>query len=128
MTRSVAAVLLGAVLLTAAAFAAAPPTVIPVAVTLAPDALVIGGPGEWVTAHTDIRYSIVDRLSVELSGVSAHSVYPDNRGYMVAKFHQVEIESIVSPPSATLTLTGCTVDGVRFAGSDTIRVMNSQKK
>lgn len=119
---------LALVLLSLAAYAAAPPTVVSILLKLSPDALVIGGPGEWVTAHTDIAFSAVDRGSVELSGVAAVSVFADNRGQLVAKFRRGDIEAIVSPPSATLTLTGLTVDGASFAGSDTIRVMESQQK
>jgi len=127
MTRRFPIVLVLAAL-AVTAFAAAPPTVMDIYLKLSPDALVLGGPGVWVTAHTDIAFSSVDGTSVALEGVEAVSVFADNRGQLVAKFRQADIEAIVSPPDATLTLTGLTVDGVRFAGTDTIRVMESKQK
>lgn len=120
--------MLALVLLAVAAFAATPPTVMDIYLKLSPAALVIGGPGEWVTAHTDIAFSSVDGTSVALAGIEAVSVFADDRGQLVAKFRQADIEALVAPPSATLTLTGLTVDGVSFAGTDTIRVMQSKQK
>ena len=93
-----------------------------VSVKLSPSALVLGGPGEWVTAHTDIALSLVDRSSVELDGIAAVTVKADNRGQLVAKFRRADVEAIVEPGPATLTLTGLTTDGEPFSGEDTIRV------
>ncbi len=128
MSRTIVVVAVIALVLASAAFAAVAPVVIPVEVQLSPAALVLDGPGVWVTAHTDIRYSAVIGASVELKGISATSVFADDRGYLVAKFRQAAVEAIVAPPCDTLTLTGLTVDGVPFEGSDTIRVMVCKKK
>lgn len=93
-----------------------------VTLEIAPATLVLGCPGECVTAHADIPYSAVDRTTVALSGVSPYLVKSDNRGDLVAKFTRASIESIVSPPEATLVLTGMTLAGDPFTGSDTITV------
>ncbi|MBN1292765.1 MAG: hypothetical protein JXB48_13070 [Candidatus Latescibacteria bacterium] len=93
-------------------------------ITIAPKTLVLGLQGEWVTVHTDIAYSSVDGSSVELDGIVASSVFPDNRGNLVAKFTQEAVEAIVTPPQATLTLTGSYKTNESFTGSDTIAVKN----
>jgi len=46
----------------------------------------------------------------------------DCRGELVAKFDEAAVKAIVEPPSATLTLTGMTIDGDEFSGSDTVKV------
>lgn len=94
-----------------------------VSVKLSPSTLVLGGPGEWVTAHTDIAFSAVDKGSVELDSIAAVTVQADNRGQLVAKFRRADVEAVVEPGPATLTLTGLTTDGESFSGSDTIRVL-----
>ena len=99
--------------------------VIDVAVTVSPSTIVLGeDKGSGVTVHTDIAYSLVDPASVYLEGVPALFTKSDCRGNLVGKFSQEAIEALVAPPDATLTLTGQTKDGIPFAGSDTVRVIN----
>ncbi|MBP8259947.1 MAG: hypothetical protein KA118_09830 [Verrucomicrobia bacterium] len=83
--------------------------------------------GDWMTVHTDLAYSSVDTASVELDVNGAASLgvvatKADDCGNLVAKFSLTELKGLVAPPSATLTLTGLTKDGVAFAGSDTVAV------
>ena len=93
-------------------------------IAVSPQTIVLGlDKGASVTVHTDIPLGVVDRTSIELSGVPSSYTKADSRGNLVAKFHQEEIEAIVSPPEATLVLTGMTEDGVPFSGSDTVRVI-----
>lgn len=95
-----------------------------VLVTVSPSTIVLGcDKGAMVTVHTDIALSVVDRNSVELSGVPAAFTKSDNCGNLVAKFSQEAIEAIVAPPDATLVLTGMTIDGFPFSGADSVRVI-----
>jgi hypothetical protein len=102
--------------------AAAEPAVAEVAIQVSPNTLVLDSEGVWVTVHADIAYSAVMGGTVALNGIPAVLTKPDARGDLVAKFRQSDFKPIVAPPSATLTLTGVTVTGTPFCGSDTITV------
>lgn len=91
-------------------------------IKISPNTLVMRSPGTWVTVHADIPYSVVVGATVELNGIPAGLTKADDCGNLVAKFTQTEVKAIVAAPSATLTLTGTTVNGVDFAGTDTISV------
>jgi len=93
-----------------------------IAIVISPAVLTLDTPGTWVTVHTDIACSQVDGATLRLSGVVPDVIKSDNHGDLVAKFVRGDIEAIVAPPEATLTLTGLTVSGTPFAGSDTIVV------
>jgi hypothetical protein len=95
-----------------------------VLITVSPATIVLGcDKGSLVTVHTDIPLSVVDRGSVELNGIAALYTKSDNRGNLVGKFDQAAIEAIIAPPEATLVLTGETLDGIPFSGTDTVRVI-----
>ena len=79
--------------------------------------------GDWMTVHTDLPFAEVDRATVELNGMPASVLKADSRGNLVAKFDLTELKETLATPSATLTLTGVTVDGVEFVGSDEVRVV-----
>jgi hypothetical protein len=96
---------------------------ITVDVTISPSTIVLGAPGEWITAHTDIPYSSVDRSTVALNGIAVAVTKADACGDLVAKFRRPEIEAIVAPPEAILLLTGVTKQGEPFAGEDTVVVV-----
>jgi hypothetical protein len=109
------------------AFSAKPiaESMIDVAVTVSPSTIVLGeDKGASITVHTDIAYGLVDGASVALEGVPAYLTKADCRGNLVGKFSQEAIEALIAPPDATLTLTGQTKDGIPFAGSDTVRVID----
>lgn len=107
-----------------AAWVAAGGGAIDVDVQVSPQTIVLGlDKGAAVTVHTDIAYGAVAGDSVALSGVPAYTTFADNRGNLVAKFRQAEIEAIIAPPAATLVLTGVTHEGMSFAGSDRVRVI-----
>lgn len=93
-----------------------------ITIVVSPAVLTLGTPGNWVTVHTDISCSEVDRETLLLNGIVPEVVKADNHGDLVAKFVRGDIEAIVAPPEATLTLTGLTVSGAPFSGSDTIVV------
>jgi hypothetical protein len=92
-------------------------------VTISPSTIVLGAPGEWITAHTDIPFALVDCSTVALNGVAVVVTKADARGDLVAKFRRAEIEAIVAPPEAVLLLTGTTKQGECFAGSDMVVVV-----
>ena len=102
-------------------------TVREIAITITPSTLILGADGPWVTVHTDITLSAVATSSLELSGVAVAWCKADSRGNLVGKFRQADVKAIVSPPSATLVLTGVTRLGEPFQGSDPITV-NARRK
>lgn len=91
-------------------------------VKVSPHVIVLASVGEWITVHTNIPYSRVDGSSVALNGVPAALTKADLKGYLVAKFIQTDIKAIVAPPEALLELSGLTVDGDEFAGSEVVEV------
>jgi len=93
---------------------------------ISPNTIVIGSPGDWVTAHTDIAFSSVNTATVSLNGVPAAWTLADNKGNLVAKFVRDDVENIVSPPDALLSLTGMTIEGEYFSGSDVVRVIERE--
>ncbi len=100
----------------------------PLGIAVAPQTLILNfDQGGQVSVHTDIPYGDVNKASLELSGVPVWWTKADDRGCLVAFFHEAEVEAIVSPPSATLTLTGTYIDGEEFAGSDSVQVINKKK-
>ncbi len=72
--------------------------------------------------HADIPYSDVDGSTVTMNGISPAVVKADNRGDLVVKFDRPDVVAVVSPPEATLTLSGLTVTGEPFSGSSTVPV------
>jgi len=99
-----------------------------IAITISPHTLILGSDeGNWVTVHTDIPLSAVACGTLELNEIGVAWTKADALGNLVAKFRQADIKAIVSPPQATLTLTGETNSGVPFTGSDTIQVKDHSK-
>ena len=80
--------------------------------------------GGCVSVHAEIPYSIVDCSTIEMNGLTPYLCKPDLRGELVAKFNLEAVKAIVSPPSATMVMTGATKDGVPFSGTDTVRVVD----
>ena len=99
-----------------------------IVIMISPNTINLNSDGEWVTVHADIPYTAVDRATLFLNGVVVAWTKADNQSDLVAKFAVDEVKDIVSPPSATLTLSGVTVEGVAFSGSDTITVVKAGKE
>lgn len=96
----------------------------PLGVAVSPQTLILSlDQGGAVTVHTLIRLSAVDTASLTLIGVPATAAWADSRGNLVARFNEADIEALVAPPSAVLTLEGMLKDGTPFAGSDEVRVI-----
>jgi len=85
------------------------------------DSLAVDG---LLTVHTDIGYACVDVGTLALSGIPVSNAFADDRGNLVAKFSLAAVTEIVEPPSTELTLTGMSTDGVAFAGSDILQVLD----
>lgn len=95
-----------------------------VAVQVSPSTLLVNASqGGRVTVHVDIPFSVVLPSSVELNGIPAVSVFADDRGNLVAKFDEVIVKETLTPPSATLVLTGVTKAGEPFCGTDEVQVI-----
>ncbi|UCE61304.1 MAG: hypothetical protein JSU63_06065 [Phycisphaerales bacterium] len=117
-------VLLGCLVDTVSSKESADALISDIVIAVSPSTIVLGcDKGSSVTVHADIPFASVDRASVEMDGVVPYLTKADNRGDLVAKFNQQAIEAIVAPPAFTFTLTGVTVGGEPFSGSDTVRVM-----
>lgn len=101
-------------------------------VAISPQTVNLQFQGEWVTVHTNIAYTLVVPDSVALDGFSADIEKYDDRGYLVAKFKVAKLSeylrTFLDEGSATLTLTGETVGGGSFSGSDTVRVIDQRGK
>ena len=93
-----------------------------VAIQISPNTVVLDSDGVWLTVHADIALSDVQNDSVALEEIPAAVVKADAQGNLVAKFSLAEVKMFVSPPNATLTLTGLNKAGDLFSGSDSIRV------
>lgn len=94
-----------------------------VAIVISPQTLALSSIGGCVSVHSNIPLGLVNTSSIALEDLRPYLVKADSRGDLVAKFDLAAVKDIVSVPEATLTLTGVTVDGVPFAASDTIRVI-----
>lgn len=96
----------------------------PLGVAVSPQTLILSmNQGGAVTVHTAIPFTGVNRDTLTLNGVPAEASWPDSRGNLVARFSEEEIEALVAPPGAVLTLEGLMVDGAPFAGSDEVQVI-----
>ncbi len=97
----------------------------PLGVAVSPQTLLLGSAqGGSVVVHTDgLPYSSVDPKSVTLNGIAATATKADLCGDLVAYFSESAVKAIVSPPSATLTLSGSKLDGTTFSGSDSVKVV-----
>lgn len=121
----------------------APPTPVAAGLKITPRALSLRSQGQWITARLVLPpgYAVeaVDVDSLRLALVSAqvaadgalqqsvrHESGPlrvvDEDGLLV-KFNRSDLQAILFPGDASLTLTGSFVDGTRFAATSTIRVL-----
>jgi hypothetical protein len=99
-------------------------------IQVSPSTINMDQKGEWVTVHGVIPLSLVATESVTLNGVLVEYTKSDARGELVAKFLIGDVLDldIISPPTATLTLSGTTTTGELFSGTDTVRVVNPPEK
>jgi hypothetical protein len=91
-------------------------------IQVAPSTISKSANGGRVTVQTDIKYSQVEKDTVQLNGLSPLGTKTNARGNLVAYFSIKDIKNFVFPPSALLELTGLTVNGDDFYGSDVVRV------
>ena len=100
----------------------------PIDIAVSPQSVNLQFQGEWVTVHANILFSLVVPDSVALDGFPADIEKYDDRGYLVAKFKMTKMEDyhrgFLDEGRATLTLTGATIGGGSFSGSDTVRVID----
>jgi hypothetical protein len=96
--------------------------VMEIVIQVSPATIILDSPGTWVTVHAEIPYSDVDHATLTMNGVELVYSKSDNRGELVVKFAREDIQGIVSPPEALLTLTGTTNSGETFIGSEVVPV------
>jgi len=96
-------------------------------IDVAPNVISLDSQGTVVTVHTDIAYAAVAGASVALDDLPIAWWKADNQGNFVAKFNLDDVKDMVKPGTVTVTMTGETVTGEGFSGSDTIRVIKPKK-
>jgi len=96
--------------------------VLEIPIQVSPATLILDSPGTWVTVHAEIPYGDVVHTTLTMNGVELVYSKSDNRGELVVKFAREDIQDIVSPPEAMLTLTGTTTSGETFVGSEMVPV------
>jgi hypothetical protein len=116
------ATLLSVLLLSAIAFADSDLGDVPIVVS--PNVLNLQSDGVWVTVHAEIRYSLVEGISVTLNGLPVEVTKSDARGGLVAKFNLDDVKDILDVGVVELTLVGQTWDGETFTGTDAIEVID----
>lgn len=129
MTRrmQIAVLTVGVTLVAAAvSFSIHAEDVIEVVVQVSPHTILVGADqSTMVTVHAEIAYSSVDKVDLTLNGVPVVFTKADARGELVAKFLSTQIKNLFGdniPSTATLTLSGQTLSGISFTGSDEVRV------
>lgn len=124
MTRLTRRFILGASLLAilAGTGIASVPDTIEIEAKVSPHTIFLDSDTPWLTVHTDIAYWLVERESLELSGLPVAWTTIDDQGNLVAKFDMAAVKERIAPPVAIFELTGRTTDGVPFAGTDTVTV------
>ena len=94
-------------------------------ITVSPNVINIASQSTVVTVHTDIAYGLVVGATVKLNDVAIDWWKSDDRGNFVAKFKAADVKGIVRPgETATLTLTGGTIYGDTFTGTDSVKVVS----
>jgi len=96
-------------------------------ISIAPSAIVLGSPVDEVTVHSKIPAAAVVDGSVALNGVAVTSVWADDTGCLAGRIAIAALPGI-APPSATFTLTAELIDGTAVAASDTVKVVESNRK
>ncbi len=96
-----------------------------ISIDVSPSILNLQKKGQVVTVHTNINYYLVAASSVTLNGIEISTWKSDDRGNFVAKFLMEAIKDLplLIDGYNTLTLTGTTVEGTIFQGSEEIKVI-----
>jgi len=106
------------------------PATIEVAVDIDPDVLNLESRGRWITCYIWLPepYDVadVDPDTILLNGqVSpAWSWIDEAEQMLMAKFPRSQTQEILEPGEVELTVTGELIDGTKFEGSDTIKVID----
>lgn len=109
------------------------PATIEAAIDIDPDTLNLKSKGRWITCYILLpeQYDVadIDSDSLLLNGkVSpAWSWIDEAEQILMAKFSRSEVQQILDPGQAELTVTGELTDGSKFEGTDTIKVIDKGK-
>lgn len=115
-------------------------TVIPVIyakIEIKPNTLNLSSKGRWITSCIWLPegYNVanIEPNSVVIEN-EPNDIYPDwiwfeeQEQVAMAKFPRSEVQDIIEPGEVELTISGELIDGTRFEGSDTIRVIRRGRK
>ncbi|MBU4260960.1 MAG: hypothetical protein KKC76_03635 [Proteobacteria bacterium] len=100
-------------------------------IDVSPNVLNIESPVEELTVHTNIAFAEVNCSTVELDVaglIKVPQLYckSDNRGYLVEKFAAAPVknqENLNIGAENTFTMSGITVDGEEFSGTQEIKII-----
>ncbi len=103
---------------------------ITIEIQVSPNVLNLNNQGEVVTIHTTIDYGLVVGSSVTLNGLEISHWKADDRGDFVAKFRMSAVKALPLNIGGynELVLTGQTIYGETFSGSDEIKVVKNIPK
>jgi hypothetical protein len=101
------------------------PVPIQVEIQVSPNVLNLLNQGEVVTIHTNIAYGLGVGSSVTLNGLEISHWKADDQGNFVAKFLMSAVKGLPLNIGGynTLVLSGTTINGDTFTGSDAIKVV-----
>jgi hypothetical protein len=103
---------------------------IPVEVRIVPRTINLTSKGRWIACYIwlgeDYDVADIDPNSVLLEDeIAAESIRVDEEEQVaVARFSRSEVQGILAPGEVELTVSGELTDGIRFEGTDTIRVID----
>jgi len=114
-----------------------PEPVVDAEIDIDPDTVNLKSKGKWITCRIWLPadYSVAD---IEPNSVlienEPNDIYPEwiwfneNKQVVMAKFNRVDVCEILEAGNIELTVTGHLVDGTYFQGTDTIRVIDKERK
>jgi len=113
------------------------PVPIHAAIDIDPNTLNLASGGKWITCYIWLpgEYDVADidpnsvRLENEPNAIEVEWIWFEEEDQVaMARFSRSKVQEMVEPGDVELTVSGELVDGTRFEGIDTIKVINKGRK